>query len=223
MRTIGSRTGHLWDVTSDSRGQTQCRTRSGHSRNNGVKKKKSYKRGSKRRATGSITGTALRCFGIGVCLFFLCSCLGFDIGDWPSRYQAPHNNPAANWCGPAGAFCAYFLLYYIGPGVFVMLASASYFLGARLANKQSSQPVLRMIGLALVTAAVSMSFQCLWPEQFYGFQAGSGGVLGAGLTQLLRGHFASLGTFILLSAIWIVGVILLADALRKPRSQSGLI
>jgi S-DNA-T family DNA segregation ATPase FtsK/SpoIIIE len=178
-----------------------------------VKKKKSYKRGSKRQATGSITGTALRCFGIGVCLFFLCSCLCFDIGDWPSRYQAPHNNPAANWCGPAGAFCAYFLLYYIGPGIFVVFASMTYFLGARIANKQSSQPVLRMIGLVLVTAAVSMSFQCLWPERFYGFQAGSGGVLGAGLTQLLRGHFASLGTFILLSAVWIVGVILLADAL----------
>jgi S-DNA-T family DNA segregation ATPase FtsK/SpoIIIE len=148
-----------------------------------------------------------------MCLFFLCSCLGFDIGDWPSRYQAPHNNPAANWCGPAGAFCAYFLLYYIGPGVFVVFVSAIYFLGARVANKKSSQPVLRMIGLVLVTAAVSMSFQCLWPERFFGFQTGSGGVLGAGLTQLLRGRFASLGTFILLSAIWIVGVILLADSL----------
>jgi S-DNA-T family DNA segregation ATPase FtsK/SpoIIIE len=40
---------------------------------------------------------------------------------------------------------------------------------------------------------------------------GSGGVLGIGAAQFLRSHFASLGTFILVAAIWIVGFLLLAD------------
>ena len=56
-----------------------------------------------------------------------------------------------------------------------------------------------------------MSFYCLWPAWIFSFRVGSGGILGVGLTQLLRSHFASLGTFILLVAVWIVGVILLAD------------
>ena len=156
---------------------------------------------------------ALRCLGIGFCLFLLCSCLSFDIGDWPSKYQAPHNEPATNWCGSIGAFCAYNVLYYLGPGIFVVLVAAISFLLVRLANREIGQPILRTIGMVLVTVAASMSFYCLWPGWLFGFQGGSGGVLGVGLTQILRGHFASLGTFILLVAVWIVGVVLLADGL----------
>ena len=158
-----------------------------------------------------MVGTALRCLGIGLCLFLLCSCLSFDIGDWPSKYQAPPNNPTVNWCGSIGAFSAYQLLYYVGPGIFVVLVTAICFLAAKLAKREMGQPVLRMVGLALVTVAASMTFYCLWPRWIYSFRIGSGGILGVGLTQLLRSHFASLGTFILLVAVWIVGVILLAD------------
>jgi S-DNA-T family DNA segregation ATPase FtsK/SpoIIIE len=105
------------------------------------------------------------------------------------------------------------LLYYIGPGIFVVLVAAMSFLVIKLANRETGQPILRTIGLVLVTVAASMSFYCLWPGWLFGFRAGSGGVLGVGLTQILRGHFASLGTFILLVAVWIVGVILLAERL----------
>jgi S-DNA-T family DNA segregation ATPase FtsK/SpoIIIE len=41
---------------------------------------------------------------------------------------------------------------------------------------------------------------------------GSGGVLGVGVAALLRGNFASLGTFLLIAATWIVGLVLLADS-----------
>jgi len=118
-----------------------------------------------------------------------------------------------NWCGSIGAFCGYYLLYYIGPGVFITLAAAVYFLGAKIAQRPVDQPVLRTIGLGLLTVAASMSFQYLWPEWRYDFPGGSGGVLGIGAAQLLRSYFASLGTFILTMAIWVVGAILLADSL----------
>jgi S-DNA-T family DNA segregation ATPase FtsK/SpoIIIE len=153
----------------------------------------------------------MRCFGIGVCLMLLCSCLSFNIGDWPSGFSYPHNSPTANWCGSIGAFCAYYLLYYIGPGVFVVLASVVYYLGARLAHRSIDQLALRAVGLALITVAASMSFQYLWPQQVYTFTVGSGGVLGVAAAQLLRSHFAALGTFILVAAIWAVGAVLLAD------------
>jgi S-DNA-T family DNA segregation ATPase FtsK/SpoIIIE len=176
-----------------------------------VKKKKSYKRASEGQTSPSGARTALVCLSIGVCLVVLCSCLSFDIGDWPSRFAYPHNSPPANWCGTAGAFCAYYLLYYIGPGVFVILVSGICFLVAKLAHKPTSQPILRTTGLVLMTVAASMSAQCLWPYRFFGFPMGSGGVLGIGAAQFLRSHFASLGTFILVTAIWVVGILLSAD------------
>jgi S-DNA-T family DNA segregation ATPase FtsK/SpoIIIE len=40
---------------------------------------------------------------------------------------------------------------------------------------------------------------------------GSGGILGVGAAEFLRSHFALLGTFILITATWVVGIILLAD------------
>ncbi|MHC4157974.1 MAG: FtsK/SpoIIIE family DNA translocase [Planctomycetota bacterium] len=167
---------------------------------NRVREKKSYK-------------AAGKCLGIAALLILLCSCVSFDIGDWPSRFVYPHNDPPANWCGSIGAFFAYYLMYYIGPGVLLILVSAVCFLVSRLAHRAIEQPVLRAIGLGLLTVAASSSFYCLWPYKVYNFPIGSGGVLGVGAAEFLRSHFATLGTFILIAATWIVGIILLADNL----------
>ena len=166
---------------------------------NGVKARKSKRK-------------AVECLGIAGLLVLLCSCVSFDIGDWPSKFVYPHNDPPTNWCGSIGAFCAYYLLYYVGPGVFVILASVVCFLVARLAHRATGQPVLRAIGLVLLTVAASSSFYCLWPYRVYDFPMGSGGVLGAGAVVFLQSHFALLGTFILIAATWIVGFVLLADS-----------
>ncbi len=176
-------------------------------------KKKKYKRAKKSKARSSISHTALRCIGIFVCMVFLFSCLSFDIGDWPSSFEYPHNNPTANWCGSIGAFCAYYLLYYVGPGIFIVLVSAIYFWASKLAGRPVNQLILRAIGLVLITIAASMSFYCLWPHSYFNFPTGSGGILGIGAAQLMQSNFALLGTFILLAAIWVVGAVLLADGL----------
>jgi len=175
------------------------------------KKKKTYRRAAEPKKRHPMGRTALACLGIGVCLVLLCSCLSFNICDWPSRFADPHNSPAANWCGSIGAFCAYYMLYYLGPGVFIILATAICFLIAKIAHIPTGQLVFRTIGLGLLTVAASTSFQCLWPYEFFGFPMGSGGVLGAGTAQLLRGSFAWLGTLILVGAMWVVGILLLAD------------
>jgi len=154
---------------------------------------------------------AVECLAVAALLVLLCSCVSFDIGDWPSSFVYPHNTPSANWCGSIGAFCAYHLMYYVGPGVFVILVSAICFLIAKLVHRPISQPVLRAIGLGLLTVAASSSFYCLGPYSMYSFPMGSGGVLGVAAVQFLRSHFALLGTFILIAATWIVGVVLLAD------------
>jgi len=154
---------------------------------------------------------ALGCIGIAGLLLLLCSCASFDIGDWPSMFVCPHNDPSSNLCGPIGAFCAYYLLYYTGPGVFVVLVSGICFLAVRLARRPIGQPILRATGLVLLTVAASGSFYCLWPYRVFSFPIGSGGVLGVAAILFLRSHFASLGTFILVAATWVVGIVLLAD------------
>jgi S-DNA-T family DNA segregation ATPase FtsK/SpoIIIE len=105
------------------------------------------------------------------------------------------------------------MMYYIGPGVFVLLVSVICFLMVKAAGFEVNQPVLRFAGLFLLTAAVSSSFYLLWPYQVYSFPFGSGGILGVGAAEFLSNHFASLGTFILIGATWIVGIVLLADSL----------
>jgi DNA segregation ATPase FtsK/SpoIIIE, S-DNA-T family len=154
---------------------------------------------------------ALQCLAVAVLLVLFCSCLSFNIGDWPSKFVYPHNKPAANWCGPIGALFAHYLLYYVGPGIFIVLVAGLYFAITKIADSEVDQPILRCAGLVLVTVAASTTFYCFTPHGIYGFPMGSGGVLGVAAAQFLRSHFASLGTAILLGTTWVVGMILLAD------------
>jgi len=153
------------------------------------------------------------CLGIGVCLVLLFSCLSFNIADWPSRYAQPHNEPPANWCGSMGAFSAYYLMYYIGPGAYILLIATICYCFAKLARWLVGQPVFRVVGLILLTIAASCTFYSFWPHKAYPFPMGSGGVLGISATVFLRANFATLGTFILVTATWVVGLALLADSL----------
>ena len=162
---------------------------------------------------GAGARAAALCLGVGLCFTLLFSCLSFNIADWPSQYVHPHNKPPANWCGSMGAFAAYYLLYYIGPGAFVILLSGVCYFGAKLLRRPLDQPVFRLIGLVLLTAAASATFYSFWPHRVYSFPMGSGGVLGISTAAFLKGGFARLGAFILISAMWFVGLALLADSL----------
>ncbi len=154
---------------------------------------------------------AAGCVGVAVMAILLCSCLSFNIGDWPSRFVHPNNEPTRNWCGVVGAFAAYYLLYYVGPGIFIVLISGAYYLAAKLRDKTVEQLWLRAAGLVLITVAASSSFYCIRPHGVFNFPIGSGGVLGVAWSEFLLSRFAGLGTFILFAAMWIVGLALLAD------------
>lgn len=154
---------------------------------------------------------AIQCLALAILFLLICSCVSFDIGDWPSKYQYPNNNPPQNLCGSMGAFFAYYLLYYIGPGIFVLFAGAITFIAIRLLGRELDQLILRCVGLSLLTVAASASFYCIWPNSLFQFGFGSGGVLGVAAAEFLAERFASLGTFILLVATWAVGFVLLAD------------
>jgi S-DNA-T family DNA segregation ATPase FtsK/SpoIIIE len=176
-----------------------------------VARKKPNKKKKKPVEFGPGTMAAMYCFGIIFGLVLLFSCLSFDIADYPSSYAYPTNSPASNWCGTVGAFFAYYLMYCIGPGVFMLIVPTVLFLILKLFRREVDQLIFRSIGLALLTVAVSSTFQCLWPTKMFAFPFGSGGALGIATSDLLKENFAQVGTFILIVAIWIVGLVLLAD------------
>ena len=59
-------------------------------KNSGRQKKKSYRKSSDHAAAHAAFQTAIRFLGICACLVLLCSCLSFNIGDWPSRFESPN-------------------------------------------------------------------------------------------------------------------------------------
>jgi len=167
----------------------------------------------------NLYNTALPVIGLVVCMFVLCSCLSFNIADAPSRYAWPNNEPAANWCGSIGAFLAYHLMYYLGPGVFVLLIAAAAAMVTILARTRISQPVLRAAGVVMLVIAASSTWNLLWstrpiwPYTAGSFPMGNGGVLGIAAAEVLRSYVAVLGTTIIIGCGWIVGAILLADTI----------
>ena len=97
-------------------------------------------------------------------------------GKYPPVPSAVVSRSSTNWCGSIGAFLAYYLLYYIGPGVFIVLVSGICYLGAKLLHRPVGQGVFRLIGLILLAAAASATFYSFWPHKMYTFPRGSGGV-----------------------------------------------
>jgi len=169
------------------------------------------KRAPRRPVPSAGLKTAIRCFGVLSAIVLLFSCLSFDLSDWPSPYASPNNQPPANWCGYVGAFCAYHLIYYLGPGVFLVLLAVLGHALMRLFDRNLSEPVMRVVGVGLVTIAISATFYCLWPTRLYAFPFGSGGVLGVAVAHFLKTNFAAFGALILMTAMWVVGLVLLAD------------
>ena len=153
-----------------------------------------------------------------VCVFLLLSVVSFDMGDAPSRFVAPNNAETANLCGPVGAFCAYYTLYYFGPGVLAACLAGAVSLVVLLMGRPVTQPLLRLMGLILVVAAISTTWYLIWPfkelalYQTGSFPDGNGGVLGVATAIFLKGHLADLGTWLVVLCCWTVGSLLLADS-----------
>ncbi|MCE5185957.1 MAG: DNA translocase FtsK [Planctomycetaceae bacterium] len=167
---------------------------------------------------GQLYRIAFEFIGLCACIFLTVSVLSFNMGDAPSGYVWPHNQPVQNLCGRAGAFCAYYSLYYFGPGVLLAWVSFGTALLIHLSGKPVTQPLLRLIGLALTVATISTAWNLLWPTQTMAlyrtgaFPMGNGGILGAAAASYLNTQMALLGTWLVVVCCWTVGALLLADS-----------
>jgi S-DNA-T family DNA segregation ATPase FtsK/SpoIIIE len=168
---------------------------------------------------GTLYRTAAEFVLLCVCIFLFLSVISFDKGDSPNPYVSPNNTDTANLCGPIGAVCAYYCLYYFGPGILLAWISGVAASVILLWNKPVSQPLLRLTGLILVVAAVSTTWYLIWPFEPFAlyrtgsFPNGNGGVLGIATARFLKIYLATLGAWLVVLCCWTVGSLLLADSL----------
>jgi len=170
-----------------------------------------------RRGLGSV-------FALALCVLVWGALLSFDIGDWPSPHQHPHNQPTANACGIAGAWLAYQLLYYLGDGAFVLALFGVCAAFIHLVRGRLESPIQRLLGLTLLVSCTSASVHLVSGPASGGLPEGPGGVLGMGLGDFISSTFSGLGAVLVLGYALLVGVLFTAEGwvLRLPGALARL-
>ncbi|UCG15379.1 MAG: DNA translocase FtsK [Phycisphaerales bacterium] len=153
-----------------------------------------------------------------LCAFAWAALLSFDVGDWPSSAQYPHNDPSRNACGPAGAVVAVVLLHYLGDGAYPLLVFATMGAGLWLVHGYVVNLLQRVFGLALLAAGTAATVHLMFEPGANTLPVGPGGVIGCALGDFLAGSFSRLGTGLILAWGLIVGLLFTAEGwvLRLP-------
>ncbi len=156
--------------------------------------------------------------GLAVCVFAWGSLLTFDVGDWPSPHQYPHNDPATNACGRTGAWLAYQLFHYVGDGAYVLAFFAVCAAVVHLIRGRIERPLQRAFGLALLVSCTSAAVHLVSGKNPGPLPEGAGGVLGMGFGDFVSTNFSGLGALVLLGYALLVGLLFTAEGwvLRLP-------
>ncbi len=116
-----------------------------------------------------------------------------------------------NWCGPVGASLAWALLNNIGPGTWALIAMFAATLFIWTFGGNVTQMIFRLLGGAILVAAISSA--AYLTDLGYGLPSGPGGLLGLAIGHYLKGEFAGVGSYLILTLALIVGLLLAADEL----------
>ena len=159
------------------------------------------------RAVGLTRSAVLPTVALLACVFLWPALLTFHVGDWPSPNQHPHNNPAANACGLVGAWCAYHLRHFLGDGTYLLLLFATLAALLKVVRGEIGSIWERVFGLGLVVACTSASAHLICDPGPRSMPVGHGGLVGYALGDLLTGNLSRVGTIIVLTSSWVVGLI----------------
>jgi DNA segregation ATPase FtsK/SpoIIIE, S-DNA-T family len=144
---------------------------------------------------------------LGAWAFVTTSFVGFDPGDPPTHVVYPANDPAQNWCGPAGAMIAYWLVKTLGMGAWVPIAGVGGWLAMSVLGVRVTHPSVRLVGLVML-AAVAGAFQALVASGTGPFPGLAGGLVGSEVVAQLVSRFSGFGSFLWLClAAVIAGVV----------------
>ncbi len=143
--------------------------------------------------------------------FLWISLLSFHPADPPSSSVWPANSPPRNWCGPIGAWIAYYLYNFAG---LAALLAALLFTGA-LAAASRRRPLpdlwLRLMGGGLAVGAASTLLTMYVQPSAHFLVSGPGGLIGLATSNVLVTHLQRTGATITLASAVLVGLLLSAD------------
>jgi DNA segregation ATPase FtsK/SpoIIIE, S-DNA-T family len=141
------------------------------------------------------------------------SMLSFHPADPPSDLVYPPPSPVANRAGVVGAYLAWGLHYWVGAGTYAALVLLTAWSGLALLGKRISDLPWRVVGLAMLTVAVSTGVK-LQQGTFVGAMVENpAGVLGSGLGEFLAVKFGPTGSWIVVMGLASAGVMLTADTI----------
>ena len=168
--------------------------------------------------------------GLGVLALIVASLVSYHPADFPGHSVWPHHHVGNdlnryayhNFAGRFGAIIAHKAYLLLGPGVWVAVLALAAVLGWTAAGKRVNQPILRTIGVAILTlctsAIVGVTLPLVW-SNFNGRPEGTGGLLAIAINGELLPRFAAPGTLVILAVAWWIGLVLAAEhlALAAPR------
>ena len=144
-------------------------------------------------------------------VFFALSLLSYDPADPPSSFNWPPNSSVRNLCGTVGATVAFGTIAGIGAGVFVLFAGLVVLDVLLFLRRSASDKMLRLVGWLLILSGTSAVADKLFPTVGPSTPVGSGGYWGAFLIHLLEAYFSAAGTWLILVAMFVVGLLLTVD------------
>ncbi len=156
---------------------------------------------------------------VATALLFLAPALWtFDAASDPHRgYQA--HAATHNACGWLGAEVGYFILAYVGWGVWPLLVAGFALLAAYIAKYEIKDKWLRLAGAALVVLFASGLATASYDRRLFSFDEsrylteGPGGLLGQFIAATFGSLVGSFGTYLVLAAMAVVGMLLATDSL----------
>jgi len=150
----------------------------------------------------------------GAWLFLVLALASFNSSDAPSYAVAVHNDPPANLCGQFGAAAAFWIYHVAGLSAWLLLTGAAGGLIATLTGRPLTHPVVRGLGVVLITVTAGGIHALLRPD-FGPLPGAPAGLVGIALTGELQPRFGAVGALLILFAGFGIGAIVAVDRLLR--------
>ncbi|NUQ52333.1 MAG: DNA translocase FtsK 4TM domain-containing protein [Phycisphaerales bacterium] len=142
--------------------------------------------------------------------FVAASLIGFNRADPPTHVVWPPNDPVANWCGPFGASTAYVLYRLLGYAAWVIVILVGLGLLSTAMGGKVRHAAVRLIGAVMMTIAAA-GLQNLMAPLSGPLPDLAGGTVGVVTAAELGDRFGTLGSFLWLALMGILGSVVAID------------
>ncbi|MBS3734642.1 MAG: DNA translocase FtsK 4TM domain-containing protein [Phycisphaerae bacterium] len=146
------------------------------------------------------------------------SLLSYSPTDPPAGWVYPPTDHVDNAAGLVGAHVAYTLRYWLGGGAYMGLLFATIAAFVLVFGGRIDALPWRIGGVALMMVATSAAVYLIAPSMSQDVAAGSAGVVGMTIGELLLSRFAAVGSWLIVLVTLSAGMMLAADnlILRLP-------